>query len=148
MDEVFHVPQAAAFCRLRFDHYHPAITTFPGLYLLAAAAYRLAALPLGVRLDAHFLRTVNIPLAAALLETLMRVRRRLFPSEPPALPALVLATFPVGFFFYFLFYTDTASTLFVVAAYLVSLPDSHAPSQPRNLSSHLLLLSVTNHFPV
>lgn len=142
MDEIFHVPQAEAFCRLRFDHYHPAITTFPGLYLLATAAYRLVGLPLGIRLDVQFLRAINVLLAAALLETLMRVRQRLFPSEEPTLPSLVIATFPISFFFYFLFYTDTASTLFVTAAYLVSLPDCRSPSQPKGFTPHLLQFAV------
>ena len=141
MDEIFHVPQAIAYARLRFAHYDPSITTFPGVYLLAAFAYRLFGLPLGLTLDVHFLRMINIILASALLETLARLRRRLLPQEEPSLPSLVLATFPVSFFFYFLFYTDTASTLFVCLTYLVSL--SHPSGLPApSLGFHLLLLSV------
>ncbi|XP_066846069.1 dol-P-Glc:Glc(2)Man(9)GlcNAc(2)-PP-Dol alpha-1,2-glucosyltransferase isoform X2 [Anser cygnoides] len=43
MDEVFHVPQAQAYCQGRFLQWDPMITTLPGLYLLSVGVVKPAA---------------------------------------------------------------------------------------------------------
>ena len=37
MDEIFHVPQAQAYCRGEWAHWDDKITTLPGAYLVAVA---------------------------------------------------------------------------------------------------------------
>ncbi|XP_061874545.1 dol-P-Glc:Glc(2)Man(9)GlcNAc(2)-PP-Dol alpha-1,2-glucosyltransferase isoform X5 [Colius striatus] len=42
MDEVFHVPQAQAYCHGRFLQWDPMITTLPGLYLVSVGVVKPA----------------------------------------------------------------------------------------------------------
>lgn len=51
-DEIFHVPQAQRYCAGRFSEWDSKITTFPGLYVVAAAiAALLRALPAALTLE-------------------------------------------------------------------------------------------------
>jgi alpha-1,2-glucosyltransferase len=128
MDEHFHAPQAAAFCAGRFDVWHPKITTFPGFYLVAAALANVAsagASAVGLaRPSAESLcspanlRLLNAGCGAAIPLVLHAYLRRRHPGAPPrivALNALAIALFPPSFFFHFMAYTDTLSTLLVLA---------------------------------
>ncbi|GAA5820405.1 hypothetical protein JCM11491_006884, partial [Sporobolomyces phaffii] len=75
MDEIFHVPQAQAYCRGQWRYWDAAITTPPGLYLVPAVLAHVdrsfqrlfTALPIGFNpcsLDA--LRSFNLAILAAL----------------------------------------------------------------------------------
>jgi alpha-1,2-glucosyltransferase len=103
MDEVFHVSQTRAYCESWRAPWNPSITTFPGMYWIAAFVFRC----LHVECSVSNLRMLNsvfaIGLALTLVSILGSIRRSLF-----------IFTFPPLFFFYLLYYTDVASLLFVV----------------------------------
>ncbi|XP_039582596.1 putative Dol-P-Glc:Glc(2)Man(9)GlcNAc(2)-PP-Dol alpha-1,2-glucosyltransferase isoform X3 [Passer montanus] len=68
MDEVFHIPQAQAYCHGRFLQWDPMITTLPGLYLLSVGAAKPAAWLLGwtgsVVCSVGMLRFINLLFSA------------------------------------------------------------------------------------
>ncbi|XP_050842306.1 dol-P-Glc:Glc(2)Man(9)GlcNAc(2)-PP-Dol alpha-1,2-glucosyltransferase isoform X2 [Serinus canaria] len=68
MDEVFHVPQAQAYCHGRFLQWDPMITTLPGLYLLSVGVVKPAAWLLGwtgsVVCSVGMLRFINLLFSA------------------------------------------------------------------------------------
>ena len=127
MDEIFHVPQAQAFCRGQWQHWDDKITTFPGLYVAAVGINSVASRMFGDgygSCSVSALRSVNLLFSfatAIVLERFMHARRALAADSlghsgaaAPWLRALALAMFPPHFFFAFLFYTDAISTFFVL----------------------------------
>ncbi|KAI8062422.1 alpha-2-glucosyltransferase Alg10 [Gongronella butleri] len=117
MDEIFHIPQAQLYGKGIFDQWDPKLTTPPGLYLVSLLLHHVARIPMSI--DA--LRGTNMFLAILLLLTLARLLRVMHPSVPRNhvyLYAMTLWAFPVSFFYYQIYYTDTGSTLFVLLAYL------------------------------
>ncbi|XP_061920578.1 dol-P-Glc:Glc(2)Man(9)GlcNAc(2)-PP-Dol alpha-1,2-glucosyltransferase [Entelurus aequoreus] len=138
MDELFHVPQAQKYCHGRFNEWDPMITTLPGLYLVSVGIIkplvRLADLPGDVLCSTAMLRFINLLFNGGILYLLYRLVCRLHPKEktrPAArriLSALSLSTFPVLYFFNFLYYTDAGSTFFVLFAYLMTLHGCHKAS--------------------
>ncbi|ORZ02452.1 alpha-2-glucosyltransferase Alg10 [Syncephalastrum racemosum] len=117
MDEIFHIPQAQQYCQNRFDIWDPMITTPPGLYL---ASRILVTLP-WFACDTRTLRATNLVFASAIyavLAQLIKLHHPTVPASARQLYTLALACFPVLSFFYFLYYTDAGSTLFVLATYL------------------------------
>jgi alpha-1,2-glucosyltransferase len=148
MDEIFHVPQGAAYCGLRFGYYHPAITTFPGLYYLSALLYNTVGRIMRIAPDLKFLRLGNVLLGSALPELIKTTRNVVGTGNTGMLESLVLATFPVGFFFNFLYYTDTASTFFVLAAYALQTCVSTRISKEFSLRLRIgvFLVSATDKF--
>ncbi|KAI8811171.1 alpha-1,2-glucosyltransferase ALG10-A [Cladochytrium replicatum] len=125
MDEIFHIPQAQSFCRGDFS-YDPKITTPPGLYLISAAILA----PFGSEQCSAF----NLRVTGGLFQLLIvfmigRCHRQIHPSAPRSVrewTAANLAFFPVHFFSALLFYTDSGSTFFVLAAYSMALDGRHA----------------------
>lgn len=65
-DEVFHVPQAQKYCSGNFLDWDSKITTFPGLYLLSAAAFSVVSkllwqlLGIEIRSSVILLRLLNV----------------------------------------------------------------------------------------
>jgi alpha-1,2-glucosyltransferase len=122
LDEVFHIPQAQAYCRNAFSVWDPKLTTPAGLYLLS---YPLSYL--GDACTPAALRAVNGFGVALLLPVITyRIQQTLHgkgSNEASAQTALNLALFPLLFFFGGLYYTDVWSTIFVLAAYLATLRD-------------------------
>eukprot|EP00928_Gymnodinium_smaydae_P032643 TRINITY_DN23582_c0_g1_i1.p1 TRINITY_DN23582_c0_g1~~TRINITY_DN23582_c0_g1_i1.p1 ORF type:complete len:480 (-),score=52.98 TRINITY_DN23582_c0_g1_i1:205-1644(-) len=116
MDEIFHVAQAQRYCSGRFTEWDPKITTFPGLYLVAT----VLATPAGCSVAA--LRAVNALFGVACLLVLFLLLRRRMSIRKAALHALVLALYPINFFFTFLFYTDVGSLFFVLLTHLLATP--------------------------
>ncbi|EIN13671.1 glucosyltransferase [Punctularia strigosozonata HHB-11173 SS5] len=117
MDEPFHVPQAQAYCRGEFDVWDPKITTPPGLYILSTILKRIfllkCTLPV-LRLTPLLTLIFLPPVLTLLLAFHKRIR------APPIFPpfanseATILASFPVAWFFGFLYYTEVPSLLTVV----------------------------------
>ncbi len=160
MDELFHIPQAQAYCRgfprVGSVPHDPMITTFPGVYLVSALASALVGMAVGRPMDAlgggcsvGFLRGVNAVLACigACLAYSLVVRgratcKRLMEKTDAdgqkrwiidgdtrsAIDAALVTTFPLHAFFVWLFYTDTASTVFVLATWLALLEKRYALS--------------------
>ncbi|OXB61776.1 hypothetical protein ASZ78_007420 [Callipepla squamata] len=68
MDEVFHVPQAQAYCQGHWLQWNPMITTPPGLYLLSVGVVKPAAWLFGwtgsVVCSTAMLRFINLLISA------------------------------------------------------------------------------------
>lgn len=141
MDEIFHGPQAQAYCKLNFKHWDNKITTPPGLYLISTALHWASARlwPCSV----SGLRSTNVLLGSFLPFVIKDVYLSLHhdparASTKPETHALqhgsAMAALPVLWFFNFLYYTDVASTLFVLLAYRACLKESYATASMVNLS--------------
>ncbi|XP_056434295.1 dol-P-Glc:Glc(2)Man(9)GlcNAc(2)-PP-Dol alpha-1,2-glucosyltransferase [Gadus macrocephalus] len=138
MDEVFHVPQAQKYCQGRFNEWDPMITTLPGLYLVSVGVIKplvwLAGLRGGVVCSTAMLRFVNLLFNGGnlyllyLLTCKLHLREKSKSASRRVLSALSLSTFPVLYFFNFLYYTDAGSTFFILFAYLMTLYGCHKAS--------------------
>ena len=145
MDEVFHVPQARQYCRWAaspsfskpLPEHDPKVTTFPGIYILSGLAWAAVRSITGACCccSVAFLRSVNPALAlvgARLSHELCVVQGGRANRRSSAVDAVVDAalatTFPLHFFFIFLYYTDTASTVFVLATWLALTKERYALS--------------------
>jgi len=127
MDEPFHVPQVQAYCNGDWSHWDPKITTPPGLYVLTV-------LLKGVFVFKCRLPTLRLtPLLALLLLPLATTRllcyhKRIRPPPSvftPTLDAVIVSTFPVAWFFGFLYYTDVPSLLSVIVTIVAALQGRH-----------------------
>lgn len=121
MDEIFHVPQAKAYCLNDFSHYDPKLTTPPGLYLISFLFHQI-----GLPCDILYLRYVNLFVGSILLPDLFsRLWRDFHPtcSIREQRWAQCLAMMPLMSFFSHLYYTDLLSTYTVLLSYHYSLND-------------------------
>jgi len=121
MDEIFHVPQAQAYCKGDFHRWDEKITTLPGMYYWSYLVTLFGHLECTV----ESLRLTNVLLAATVPFFCSRIRTKLFPgdsNEARVAVAWIVFLYPVAFFFYFLYYSDTASFVFVLALYDTFLP--------------------------
>ncbi|KAJ4842680.1 hypothetical protein Tsubulata_014902 [Turnera subulata] len=133
MDEIFHIPQAQQYCRGNFWSWDPMITTPPGLYYISLG--HIACLFPGMyvaRLVSSFaqlcspilLRSVNGVLAVACSIIVYEIIIHLRPNigeRRASFQAVVLALYPLHWFFTFLYYTDVASLTAVLSLYLACL---------------------------
>lgn len=135
MDEVFHVPQAQRYCAGDFASWDPSITTFPGLYVLSAAAHAVARrMGLAVPCDTTFLRALNLGLLGLTALTVLRLvelvhvpRRR---TDVVSLAhAASVVSLPLTLFFSHLYYTDVGSLLCVLATHAAALRAAAAATQ-------------------
>ncbi|KAJ1498648.1 glucosyltransferase [Coelomomyces lativittatus] len=129
MDEKFHVPQAQKYCQGQFYFWDPKITTPPGLYWITTAFFFLLK-PLFFDLfhchDLVTFRFFSLLCATGMFPLLYLVRQQL--THPLTLHhqkfigwnAFNLFCMPVSLFFYFLYYTDTLSTMLVLTSYLLA----------------------------
>ncbi|GAA5914511.1 hypothetical protein JCM8208_005375 [Rhodotorula glutinis] len=97
MDEIFHVPQAQAYCRGEWMSWDPALTTPPGLYLVPAALARLQRLVRPILPHAFAaidpcsvaaLRGLNLVLSLSLPSLYARIIRLLAASSSSARSAV------------------------------------------------------------
>ncbi|XP_076468917.1 dol-P-Glc:Glc(2)Man(9)GlcNAc(2)-PP-Dol alpha-1,2-glucosyltransferase-like [Babylonia areolata] len=137
MDEIFHVPQARQYCAGNFTAWDPMITTLPGLYLASfAIIYPTAAVLEGGDMMAACtttaLRGVNVLFCVANFYLLYLIAWKLHFNKQNTseivLTALALATFPVLYFFTFLYYTDSAATFFALLTYYLALRRRQVPA--------------------
>ncbi|MFS8025527.1 putative dolichyl-P-Glc:Glc(2)Man(9)GlcNAc(2)-PP-dolichol alpha-1,2-glucosyltransferase [Helianthus anomalus] len=123
MDEIFHVPQAQQYCLGNFKSWDPMITTPPGLYFLSLpATYFIKACSIAV------LRSTNGFLAVICSILVHDIIKNLKPSlddRKATLYSVVLALYPLHWFFTFLYYTDVASLTVVLAMYLMCLKKNY-----------------------
>ncbi|KAJ7770900.1 glucosyltransferase [Mycena maculata] len=127
MDEPFHIPQAQAYCRGEFDSWDPKITTPPGLYILSLLLKKVFMLKCNVpmlRLTT-LLPLLALPIVLARLMCFHQGQR--LPSQimAPTVDAIVLSTFPIAYFFGFMYYTETPSVLFVVGTVVAAMQNRH-----------------------
>jgi alpha-1,2-glucosyltransferase len=139
MDEPFHVRQTQAYCAGRWHEWDDKITTFPGLYLIAATVARARG---NASCSLPELRSLNLLPAAATPYLLHRILIKLHPTTSPAdllANTAVLALLPTHFFFHFLFYTDSLATCSVLLLLLLALPASRgAELKPSGLGRLLV----------
>ncbi|CAO3693578.1 unnamed protein product [Rhizopus stolonifer] len=114
MDEIFHVPQAQQYCQGDYLTWDPKLTTPPGLYIISNIFEYLAK-----SIGFHYLCTVNALRATNILFSIGLYFIFCSFFKRNKLYALVLAWFPVGHFYNFLYYTDSGSTFFVLLSYLL-----------------------------
>ena len=118
MDEIFHIPQAQKFCNGNFIEWDSKITTFPGLYLLSFIINNV----LSYECSVIFLRGINVFLAILWPYYLYQCRRTIFPREDEIKDTVIMITiiilYPVALFYYFLYYTDTASVVSITMLYM------------------------------
>eukprot|EP00177_Eucheuma_denticulatum_P005073 GFKZ01009247.1.p1 GENE.GFKZ01009247.1~~GFKZ01009247.1.p1 ORF type:complete len:479 (-),score=5.43 GFKZ01009247.1:101-1537(-) len=130
MDELFHIPQAQAFCASlpRFDPpaYDRSITTPPLLYLPVAVLHTLSRglIPCSaffLRLQSAVSYCLNIPVYFGILSHLHSLLPS--PKSPPLLYPLSLILFlhPVSLFYSHLYYTDSFSLFLVLLSFLLCL---------------------------
>ncbi|PVV02849.1 hypothetical protein BB560_002688 [Smittium megazygosporum] len=142
MDEIFHVSQVQAYCKGNFSHWDPKLTTPPGLYivsLLFAKVSHLLWISQGDGCSLTFLRSYNYILSLMLFFVVQSLVTSLSPTKSSLYKALTTFTimiFPVSFFFHFLYYTETISSLFVLYGYKAALDRRYW------YSSMILLLSL------
>ncbi|CAN4116084.1 unnamed protein product [Withania somnifera] len=133
MDEIFHIPQAQQYCKGNFRSWDPMITTPPGLYIVSLA-YVASLFPglLSMKIDVLFadacsssiLRSTNGVLAvfcSILVYNIFTLLRPSLSDRKVTLRTVVLALYPLHWFFTFLYYTDVASLTAVLASYLMRL---------------------------
>ncbi|KAL7827869.1 hypothetical protein AOLI_G00310210 [Acnodon oligacanthus] len=138
MDEIFHIPQAQKYCQGRFNEWDPMITTLPGLYLVSVGVIKpvvwLADFSGTILCSAAMLRFINLLFNCGNLYILYLIICRLHLKDKSrtagrrVLSALTLSTFPVLYFFTFLYYTDAGSTFFTLFTYLMCLYGCHKAS--------------------
>ncbi|KAA0721180.1 putative Dol-P-Glc:Glc(2)Man(9)GlcNAc(2)-PP-Dol alpha-1,2-glucosyltransferase [Triplophysa tibetana] len=133
MDELFHVPQAQKYCEGKFHEWDPMITTLPGLYLASVGLIKpvvwLSDLKGKIVCSTAMLRFINLLFNTGNLYIIYLIISRLHPKSQFAarrmLSSLTLSTFPVLYFYTFLYYTDAGSTFFTLFMYLMALYGSH-----------------------
>ncbi|BGP15488.1 glucosyltransferase [Rhodosporidiobolus nylandii] len=159
MDEIFHVPQAQAYCRGDWRYWDPALTTPPGLYLLPAAISHLQRVGLAYHPSWLFtsdpcslssLRSFNLCLSLALpflYRSILALLLRPSPSPKPssAAPAeqsmsatrdweaLTLTLFPLAGWWSWLYYTDLGSLVLVLLAWRAGLQGRWVSSAATNI---------------
>ncbi|XP_052177047.1 dol-P-Glc:Glc(2)Man(9)GlcNAc(2)-PP-Dol alpha-1,2-glucosyltransferase isoform X1 [Diospyros lotus] len=137
MDEIFHVPQAQQYCKGNFGSWDPMITTPPGLYFLSLAHVACffpgmfciqAASSFSDVCSTVALRSTNAILAVICSILVYEIITQLRPAldeMKATLNAIVLALYPLHWFFTFLYYTDVASLTAVLAMYLACLKKNY-----------------------
>ncbi|XP_043944324.1 putative Dol-P-Glc:Glc(2)Man(9)GlcNAc(2)-PP-Dol alpha-1,2-glucosyltransferase [Protopterus annectens] len=138
MDELFHVSQAQKYCDGKFTEWDPMITTLPGMYLMSVGMLQpvvwLLKWKQSIVCSTGMLRFLNLLFSAGNLYLLYLLVCRIHHKDKSCsafqriVSALVLASFPLLYFFTFLYYTDPGSTFFTLFAYLMCLYGNHGTS--------------------
>ncbi|TGO27794.1 hypothetical protein BPAE_0036g00050 [Botrytis paeoniae] len=128
LDEVFHIPQAQAYCRWDYGTWDPKLTTPPGLYWWS---HFLSIVSGFTTCNAHFLRITNVIALTSIMMLAWKCRNLIIlagvetrTDQVPKLrsadslhTAANIALFPPLFFFSGLYYTDVLSTCVVLYLY-------------------------------
>jgi hypothetical protein len=92
MDEIFHVPQALAYCQGNLHTWDDKITTYPGLYIVSAITHWLSL----QFCSAGSLRFTNVIFACALFPLLIKCRQQVEQS-PGYILNLLFSKLPRSF---------------------------------------------------
>lgn len=135
MDEIFHIPQAQAYCAGNYTQWDPKITTLPGLYLFSVGLLRplhfliSPSLPLIASCSVVMLRSVNLLIALTnllLIHCLTGARHGQKEGYSELLglwSSFNISLLPPLFFPSLLYYTDPLSTCLVLLTYTLHLSD-------------------------
>ncbi|KAG0131099.1 alpha-2-glucosyltransferase Alg10 [Tuber indicum] len=116
LDEVFHIPQAQAYCRNAFQTWDPKLTTPAGLYLtIYPLSYVSKCTPALLRSVNAWGIAVLIPIFVYNILGYIHPRKQ---RSEAVHEAINVALFPLLWFFSGLFYTDVYSTVWVLWSYL------------------------------
>jgi len=132
MDEIFHVPQARAYCAGNYTQWDPKITTLPGLYLFTVGLLRplhfLSPLPTLLEFcSTTALRSVNMLVSLTnllLLSTLtwsLHGHKESYSATLGLWSSLNLSLLPPLLFSSLLYYTDPLATCLVLLTYSLHL---------------------------
>ncbi|GLG98771.1 Putative Dol-P-Glc:Glc(2)Man(9)GlcNAc(2)-PP-Dol alpha-1,2-glucosyltransferase, partial [Gryllus bimaculatus] len=129
LDEIFHIPQATKYFRGLFHEWDSKITTLPGLYLLSVGVLKPVSWLIGKDIcNVYALRITNLTACVANYYLLYTIQTKLQQSRKDVptlcldlLSVVNMASFPVLYFFTFLYYTDTVSIMLVLLTYLLHL---------------------------
>ncbi|GKA73965.1 ty3-gypsy retrotransposon protein, partial [Tanacetum coccineum] len=154
MDEIFHVPQARQYCAGNFTTWDPMITTPPGLYFFSLA-YISSLFPgiLFIQPASYFINACSIPvlrstngflavICSILVYDIIKSLKPSLDDKKATLYTVVLALYPLHWFFTFLYYTDVASLTAVLAMYLMCLKKNYLSSALELASAIVVLLSI------
>ncbi|GBB95704.1 hypothetical protein RclHR1_00260009 [Rhizophagus clarus] len=129
MDEIFHISQAKQYCNGNYFDWNPKLTTPPGLYIISNLILKpLSFLPIRHLCSTNFLRATNVLFGIGLYLILWKLTIKLHSSQDRDLLSFntfTLSIFPVGWFYNFLYYTDSGSTFFVLWSYLLSIEERY-----------------------
>ncbi|BGP58367.1 hypothetical protein JCM8202_001868 [Rhodotorula sphaerocarpa] len=153
MDEIFHVPQAQAYCNGDWSYWDPALTTPPGLYLIPASLAHLGRWTglshlLPDPCSVSGLRAFNLVLSLGLPFLYSSLLALLDPQPPSPQPAkgkpsylrrtdaaarrewegLVVALFPMVGWWAWMFYTDLGSVALVLLSWRAALKRQYMAS--------------------
>ncbi|KAK9893677.1 glycosyltransferase family 59 protein [Cystobasidium minutum MCA 4210] len=144
MDEIFHIGQAQSYIE-SWTRYDDKLTTPPGLYIPSSILGRYVT---KAAVSVPALRFVNLvllfclPQLVADLLCLLRNRGSLSQRKSYINEANIISTFPLVYFFGFLYYTDVASLSLVLLAYRQALLGRYGTSALAGLVS--LTIRQTN----
>ncbi|KZT65579.1 glycosyltransferase family 59 protein [Daedalea quercina L-15889] len=127
MDEPFHVPQAQAYCRGDYWAWDPKITTPPGLYVLSLLLKSVFMFKCNISM-LRLTPALSLAVLPFVLTRLLCYHQRVRPPSTMLVPtteAVVLASFPIAWFFGFLYYTETPSLFFVIATMVAASQERH-----------------------
>ncbi|KAF9213903.1 glucosyltransferase [Podila verticillata] len=119
MDEIFHIPQAQRYCAGDYWTWDPKLTTPPGLYVISNLLLFLQR-PV---CSTYFLRLTNLIYPSIIFFTVASLLKQLHPHmtcRDRYATAAVAITFPILWFFNFMYYTDGGSTAFVLLSWLAA----------------------------
>ncbi|XP_059480055.1 putative Dol-P-Glc:Glc(2)Man(9)GlcNAc(2)-PP-Dol alpha-1,2-glucosyltransferase [Neocloeon triangulifer] len=121
IDEEFHVPQVQRFCNNNFE-WDPKITTPPGLYFASIFTLKLLSfVKVGDFVcnlfDLRMTNSIFTCLNFIILTWIYSKKNKNLSSWVGVADILSLTTFPILYFFSFLYYTDVISTFTILAMY-------------------------------
>ncbi|KAG0353341.1 glucosyltransferase [Podila minutissima] len=124
MDEIFHIPQAQRYCAGDYWTWDPKLTTPPGLYVISNLLLILQR-PV---CSTYFLRLTNLIYPCIIFFTTASLLKQLHPHmtrRDRYATAAVAITFPILWFFNFMYYTDGGSVAFVLLSWLAAKKGHH-----------------------
>ncbi|KAL7677769.1 hypothetical protein ACOME3_004006 [Neoechinorhynchus agilis] len=120
MDEIFHVPQAQAYCVGNYSHWDGNITTPSGLYFYSSAIAFIEKRVFKVcDLGCSSLRFHNVFIGTMIPLIIIKIIKADHLLD--FVDSLNIALHPPMFFFYFLYYTDSLSIAFSLLSLLFAL---------------------------
>ncbi|KAI9352897.1 alpha-2-glucosyltransferase Alg10 [Obelidium mucronatum] len=137
MDEIFHIPQAQRYCAGNWSYYDEKLTTPPGLYIASLVILKPFTSIIPDLCSVSSLRFTNVLFYIGSLivfgKLLNRTRSTSSFNLKNWVETFVIGFFPLSYFFHFLYYTDSGSTLFTFWGFLLALEGNHVGSAALSL---------------
>ncbi|KAG0027264.1 hypothetical protein BGZ82_009069 [Podila clonocystis] len=124
MDEIFHIPQAQRYCAGDYRTWDPKLTTPPGLYVISNLLLVFQRPVCSI----YFLRLTNLIYPCIIFFTTASLLKQMHPHmtrRDRYATAAVAITFPILWFFNFMYYTDGGSTAFVLLSWFAAKKGHH-----------------------